>query len=122
MRQFDKLRYSQTKHPYYQVFYPQNTRTGETIKGWWIKDAPSGTFTSPNPCEMNSCGWLQVFFCFLFIWPCSPLPCFFSGNYEGYQIPDFEGQPTRTIIYTNKNPKTATRSSNIPVAVPISNA
>lgn len=123
MTKRDKLRYSLTKHPYYKVLYPQNIQTGESIKGWWIKDVPEGFCTCQNPCEMNSCGWFQVLFCFLFFWPCSILPCFLSSNYDGYQIPDFDGQPRRTIIYTtpyNKNQNNL-NPNTIPVATPISN-
>lgn len=108
-----RLRYSLVKHPYYKVIYPRNINTGERIRGWWIKDEPNGVCTSPNPCEMNSCGWLQVLFCSLFFWPCIPIPCFLSSNYSGYQIPDFEGQPRTTIIYTENSRKP------IPVAYPV---
>jgi len=117
VKKLERLRYSVTKHPYYKVVYPKNLQTGETIKGWWIKDVPSGVCTTPNPCEMNPCGWLQVFGCFLIAWPCCFLPCFFSSNYDGYQIPDFVGQPRQTIIYTTRQQ----HPQAIPIAVPISN-
>lgn len=121
-KKLDRLRYSLVKHPRYRVIYPKHINTGESIKGWWIKDEPNGTCTSPSPGEMNGCGWLQVFFCILFCWPCSPVPCFFSGNYDGYQIPDFGEPPSQTIIYTTTEHPYHQRvkpSAPIPIAVPL---
>lgn len=116
-RRHKGLRYSLTKHPYYRVIYPSEANTGESIRGWWIRDEPSGLCTVPNPCEMNSCGWIQTFFCFLFFWPCSPVPCCLSANYDGYQIPDFERPVRRYKIY-NVNQK---ETSTIPIATPVQN-
>lgn len=118
MRRQKGFRYSLTKHPYYKVIYPNKVDTGESIRGWWIRDEPDGICTCPNPCEMNSCGWIQTFLCVLFFWPCAPVPCCLSGNYDGYQIPDFEQPIRRHIIYhtSEKN-----QQSSIPVATPIKN-
>jgi hypothetical protein len=116
-RRYKGLRYSLMKHPYYKVIYPSEAETGESIRGWWIRDEPSGFCTVPNPCEMNSCGWLQTFFCCLFFWPCSPVPCCISANYDGYQIPDFERPVRRYKIY-NMNQK---ETSTIPIATPVQN-
>ena len=86
--------YSTEMHPTYKIIHPYYQKIdGDSgirqIKGWWIHDPPSGTFTKPNLNELSLCGWLQVFACSLFCWPCFFLPCFCSMNYEGYQIPDY---------------------------------
>jgi hypothetical protein len=112
------LRYSLTKHPYYKVIYPSEASFEKNVRGWWIRDEPSGFCTSPDPCEMNSCGWLQSFFCFLFFCPCAPVPCCLSGNYDGYQIPDFE-VPVRQYKIYNVTPRQ--KQTSIPVAIPVQN-
>lgn len=103
------FRYSTEKHPYYKVQCNQKTlRSGKKIKGWWIYDGPDGAFTTPNPAAMNSLGWCQVILCIFLCYPCACLPCFFSTNYDGYQIPVFED-----TAYVRPT------SNEIPVAVPV---
>ena len=100
----NKLRFSRSKHPYYKVVYPTNIDFDYIIDGWWIKDEPSGFMTTPDPCSLSTCGYIQVFLCALIFWPCSCLPCFLSDNYNGYQTPN---------IVKVKN------SNTIPIAIPI---
>ena len=115
---YKELRYSFTKHPYYRVIYPSEAETGRRIRGWWIKDEPTGLCTSPDPCQMNSCGWFQTMFCCLFFWPCVPIPCCLSGNYDGYQIPDFETPVENYKVY---NVAPVQRQPSLPIAIPVPN-
>ena len=84
------FRYSKDPHPHYPIVYPKPYSSAKKVKGYWIRDPPSGTFTNPDIGHMSTSGWIQVFCCTLFCWPCFFLPCLFSMNYDGYQVPDYE--------------------------------
>ena len=88
-------RYSETKHPTYVVKWNEHDfQEGKIIKGWWIYDSPQDScFVVPDPTLLRGTGWIQVLCCFLFCFPCTCVPCFFSVNYDGFQIPIFE-EPT----------------------------
>ena len=100
-------------------------RPGQKIKGWWIYDGPKDTFTTPDPPLMNEFGWCQVILCIFLCYPCACLPCLLSANYNGHQIPDYDGRipdvgseienyPEVSYAYGKSN-----SSNSIPVAVPV---
>jgi hypothetical protein len=93
-----RLRYSSRKIPYYITYGDDKSKK---LKGWWVRDPPSGFFTNSDPINLSNRGWIQVFCCILFCWPCSCVPCFLSCNYDGYQFPDYDDE------------------YDIPVAIPI---
>jgi hypothetical protein len=66
------------------------TRCGDTISGWWITPSPKGIVTNPDPQNLSSRGWCQVFCCFMFCFPCTLSPCFLSCNYDAYQTPVYQ--------------------------------
>jgi hypothetical protein len=103
-------RFSKTPHPHYKVVQPLDNMNNEgDVVGWWIFDPPDGCITAPRLDQLTMCGWLQVGVCFVLFWPCMLLPCFFSKNYEGYQMP----------IYKRRSYMAVPSAPEIPVAIPI---
>jgi hypothetical protein len=127
MERVRRYRYSLDKHPHYEVRCTRKKkRPGQKIKGWWIYDGPEDTFTTPDPPLMNEFGWCQVILCIFLCYPCACLPCFLSANYDGHQIPDFDGRPIPDVGNQTENypavpyaPEMSSSSYSIPVAVPV---
>ena len=93
-----RLRYSSGRHPSYKIYGYDGKKN---IKGWWLRDPPDGCFTRSDPINFSDRGWIQVFCCLLFCWPCTCLPCFLSCNYDGYQFPDYdEDEPYNIPVAT----------------------
>ena len=89
MTHIEDVVFSYTKHPTYRIIFPESVRSDDTITGWWIFHPPKGCVTTPRPGQLSTCGWISVMGLVLLFWPLSCVPCFFSGCYEGYQIPEF---------------------------------
>ena len=50
------FRYSKDPHPHYPIVYPKPYSSAKKVKGYWIRDPPSGTFTNPDIGHMSTRG------------------------------------------------------------------